>query len=289
MKENEIFGEEVEIIEEIGSPETETAELIPAEPMKIAPSVDQLIEIAEKNIELIKKLIKISVKITNENDWVDLGGKPYLRHSGAEKIAARFGVSWEINNIEKTVSEDEKGKYFIYTAVGTFSLPTTPVRKIQAIGVASSRQNFWGWEGGEIKPLSEISEAAIKKHAVTNCILNGLTHLLGLRSLSWEDFQETGIKVEKIPRVEFKKNRAAEKQIKEEKKKDDDSIEMLRNKIKLRAAELAGNDKEKMKKIIREASRVIWRNETYYFTDPEKIKNLKWLKKTLEKLNEVKY
>ena len=55
-----------------------------------------LAEQAERRIDAMTKIKKVSLKLTNRHDWTDQGGKPYLQVSGAEKIARMFGISWKI-------------------------------------------------------------------------------------------------------------------------------------------------------------------------------------------------
>lgn len=63
-------------------------------------SVDSIVAMAEKAdayVKALNKIMEASVKITNEYDWVLIGGKPYLQESGANKVARLFGISWKIN------------------------------------------------------------------------------------------------------------------------------------------------------------------------------------------------
>ena len=42
---------------------------------------------AEKMIAAMNRIMDAALKITNELDWVLIGGKPYLQESGATKVA----------------------------------------------------------------------------------------------------------------------------------------------------------------------------------------------------------
>ena len=161
-----------------------------------------LARVAEERIKAVKRLLTAALKVTNERDWVNLGGSPYLQSSGAEKIARLFGISWFNMNIEKEEREDSKGKYYIYTCSATFTMGNT---HIEAIGTCSSRARFFAISHGELKPIEEIDETNIKKTAMTNCIRNGVTRLLGLRNIDWEMIKDAGIDIRKILSIQYKK------------------------------------------------------------------------------------
>lgn len=154
-------------------------------------------EQAEKRIEAINKIKQIALRVTNANDWVDQGGKPYLQTSGAEKIARLFGISWRIDEPQWHIDEDG---HFEYTYKGYFSMGNV---EIEAIGTRTSRDEFFTW-GGK-KPPSEIDRGDVKKAAYTNCIGNGITRLLGIRNLTWEDLAAAGIGKEDVSKIEYKK------------------------------------------------------------------------------------
>lgn len=172
-------------------------------------SSDALISMAEqatKRIEAVKAIKQTSMKVTNENDWVDQNGKPYLQASGGEKIARLFGISWTIE--EPSIEYEESGHY-TYTYKGVFSLSSA---SIEAIGTRSSKDPFfrkYKYVGNErIEQLvSEISKDDVKKSAYTNLIGNGITRLLGIRNLTYDDLRAAGLDVSKITKVEYKKHK----------------------------------------------------------------------------------
>jgi hypothetical protein len=227
-------GEAVEMEVEVIKPQSP-----PAPPET---SLDQIVAHAEQNVQLAKRLIQAALKMTIEADWVDQGGKPYLTHAGAEKIARRFGVCWENVRCWKEWSEDEKGRFYIYTFTGKFYLKSGD--SIEAIGTCSQRDKFFSLSNGQPRPLSEIDETNIKKAAYSNLIVNGITHLLGLRSLSWDQLKEAGLNIDKIAKVEFKE---APKQESEEMKRKKEEIWKM-------ALELANGDEELAKNHIKLAS-----------------------------------
>jgi hypothetical protein len=163
----------------------------------------------EKRVDAMQKIKRFALKLTNRHDWVDENGKPYLQASGAEKVARLFGISWRIS---EPVKEELEGGHFTYTYHGEFSLAGA---SIEAIGTRSSKDGFfkkYEWKGeGEKRtrselPASEIDPGDVKKSAYTNLLGNGITRLLGIRNLTYEDLQEfAGISKEQISSVEYKK------------------------------------------------------------------------------------
>lgn len=164
----------------------------------------QLAEQAEKRIDAMHKIKRVALKLTNSNDWTDQAGKPYLQVSGAEKVARLFGISWQIS---EPVKEVEEGGHYSFTYKGFFSLAGAT---IEAIGTRSSKDGFfkkYSWEGNEKTelPPSAIDTGDVKKAAYTNLLGNGITRLLGLRNLTYEDLKEfAGITKEMLNKVEYK-------------------------------------------------------------------------------------
>lgn len=170
---------------------------------EIAPilSGDKLIEIAdkaEKRLEAIRKIKLSALKITNNNDWIDEGGKPYLQVSGAEKIARLFGISWRISEPEIEYFED--GHYTVRFK-GEFLMGDV---SIEAIGMRSSKDPFFSKKYGKDIPIELIDKADVIKSAYTNCVGNGITRLLGIRNITWDELKEIGISPS--AKVEFKVN-----------------------------------------------------------------------------------
>jgi len=187
-----------------------------AEEVSIVPvSEDWLMTIAdqaEKRVDTMRRIKNLALKLTNAHDWVDENGKPYLQASGAEKIARLFGVSWRIN---EPVMDREEGGHFTYTYTGEFSLGSST---IEAIGTRASKDPFFRkYEYGDIDPNtgkkmrielppSEIDRGDVKKSAYSNLLANGITRILGVRNLTYEDLASVGISPEMINRIEYKKS-----------------------------------------------------------------------------------
>ena len=151
---------------------------------------DMLLSIArqaEARIDAVIKIKQIALKVTNPADWTDQQGRPYLQASGSEKIANLFNISWRID--EPTMEEETDGT-ITYIYKGTFTLAG---RSIEIEGSRSSRDTFFkkydydqnGKRIGE-KPLDRRD---LKMAAMTNLLGNGITRILGIRNLTWDDLK----------------------------------------------------------------------------------------------------
>jgi hypothetical protein len=157
-------------------------------------------EAAERRIDAMNKIKRLALKMTNARDWTDQGGKPYLQVSGAEKIGRLFGISWRI---DEPVFEAEEGGHFGYTYKGYFTLGGAT---IEAIGTRSSKDGFFRkYNNGAELPPSAIDKGDVKKSAYTNLLGSGITRILGLRNLTWEELSGAGISQDAVSRVAFKK------------------------------------------------------------------------------------
>lgn len=167
-------------------------------------SLVALADQVEKRFDAMSKIKRIALKLTNSHDWVDQNGRPYLQASGAEKVARLFGISWRIF---EPIFENLEGGHFSYTYKGEFSLSGAT---IEAIGTRSSKDGFfkkYSYEGDKRKelPVSEIDRGDVQKAAYTNLLGNGITRLLGIRNLTYEDLKEfAGITKDMVTRVEYR-------------------------------------------------------------------------------------
>lgn len=179
--------------------ERERFDIEPASPLES----DKLVEIAqqaERRIDAVKKIKTMALRLTNYHDWTDQGGKPYLQVSGAEKIARLFGISWRFTT-DKIQRLDEEGGHFSYQVSMEFVMSGASV---EFQGSRSSKDPFFSKKHGKEIPPQEIDRTDVMKAAITNTIGNGITRLLGIRNLTWDDLKETGIDITKIGRVEYK-------------------------------------------------------------------------------------
>lgn len=179
-------------------------ELVPIEDIDSAALITLGNEV-EKRVEAMNKIKRAALTLTNPKDWCDQSGTPYLMVSGAEKIARMFGVGWKIL---EPIKEKLEGGHFSFTYTGTFTLAGN---SITAVGTRSSQDPFfkrYAYPDG-VKtelPVSAIDCGDVKKAAYTNCIGNGITRIIGLRNLSYDDLQAfAGFGKEQVAKVEYKK------------------------------------------------------------------------------------
>jgi hypothetical protein len=179
-------------------------------------SDDTLLEIArtaEARIESVIKIKQLSLKVTNASDWTNQQEKPYIQASGSEKIANLFNISVMFLTPEPLYQEDPDGHY-TYVFSGRFSMGG---RSIEVEGSRSSRDPFFKqnlYEKDE-KGISKLTREKkieerdnkrdVRMAAYTNMMGNGITRLLGIRNLTWEDLKLfAGIEKEQVGRVEYK-------------------------------------------------------------------------------------
>ena len=182
---------------------TQPAVIMPTAPVVSESDLEAALKIAERNEQLAKKIKLIAIKQTNPKDWVDQDGKPYLQSTGAEKVARVFGISWRICDgyPKRETHKDEAGSYYMYYSKGEFFMGGST---IEAVGTCSQRDKFFGQKGGEFRSESEIDVTNIIRKAVTNMEVNGITRILGIRNLTWEELAEAGLKQDQSAQVNYK-------------------------------------------------------------------------------------
>jgi len=188
---------------------------------------------AEKRIDAMNRIKRAVLKITNSSDWVDQQGKPYLQVSGSEKVGRLFGISWDVD--KTPIYEEEPGGHFVYVFRGKFWMDNAT---ITAEGSRSSKDPFFSMRKGEAKPPSEIDKRDVRMAAYTNCLGNGITRLLGIRNLTWEDVKAGGIDQSKSAKIDYNQ--------------DDEKTTEKRNDIRKWLLEIAFNEEEKAKDLLEE-------------------------------------
>jgi hypothetical protein len=192
------------------------SEYLDARPNVPAPIADDdilsIARMAEQRIEAIKKIKQVALSVTNAADWTDQQDRPYLQASGSEKVANLFDISWGFATPEPVYEEDRDGHY-TYTFRGWMRMGT---RTIELEGSRSSRDPFfvqYRYEGeGKDKKRFEIAvedrnnKRDVRMAALTNFLGNGITRILGIRNLSWDDLQAfAGIKKDDVRGIQYKK------------------------------------------------------------------------------------
>lgn len=161
-----------------------------------------LAEKADKYIEAMNKIMTAALKITNELDWVLIGGTPYLQESGATKVARLFGISIQL--IGNPVIERDNEGYKTYTYKARFMLRD---QFIECEGSRSMKEDFFAKAGKDkpIKKPDEIDERDVKMAAYTNCLNNGVKRLIpNLRNIDIATLEKAGLDTKKIKGYTFK-------------------------------------------------------------------------------------
>lgn len=158
---------------------------------------------AEQYIDAMNRIMDAALKITNELDWVLIGGKPYLQESGATKVARLFGISIQL--IGKPVIECDQQGYRTYTYKARFMLKD---QFVECEGSRSMKEDFFAGKhdkDGKIKKPDEIDERDVKMAAYTNCINNGIKRLIpNLRNIDVDTLERAGLDVGKLKGYTFK-------------------------------------------------------------------------------------
>lgn len=173
---------------------------------------DEIVAIARQaqaRIQAIIQIKQMSLSATEIGDWIDQDGKPYLQVSGAEKVGGLFKISWSFIDPEPLYEEDLDGHY-TYTYRGEFRMAG---RTIQVEGSRSSKDKFFSqyvYEEGKNRETKDVKDRDnkrdVKMAAYTNLLGNGITRMLGIRNLSYEDLEKyAGIKRENIKGVKYRK------------------------------------------------------------------------------------
>ncbi len=164
-----------------------------------------LAEQAEKYIVAMNKIMDAALKITNELDWVLIGGIPYLQESGATKVARLFGISIQL--VGRPLIEVDALGYKTYTYKARFYLKD---QFVECEGSRSMKEDFFAGKDDpernkKKKTPDEIDERDVKMAAYTNCLNNGIKRLIpNLRNIDVETLKKAGLDVSKMRGYTFK-------------------------------------------------------------------------------------
>ncbi|RLJ04130.1 MAG: hypothetical protein DRP18_05095 [Candidatus Aenigmatarchaeota archaeon] len=141
----------------------------------------------EKAIEIFKKFEEAKRKILSENDIMWIGddgrptakgqGTPYIKRSGWRKLARFFGLSWDVESVNKTKMEN--GGYMYRARVKVWHPSGASVT---AEGAATSEDKFFT-KGGR----KEADEADVLMKAETVAINRVISDILGSGEVSEEE------------------------------------------------------------------------------------------------------
>ncbi len=155
---------------------------------------------AEAYINAMNRIMDAALKITNELDWVLIGGKPYLQESGATKVARLFGISIQL--IGQPVVECDQEGYKTYTYKARFMLKD---QFVECEGSRSMKDEFFAGKGEKLKKPDEVDARDVKMAAYTNCLNNGIKRLIpNLRNIDVDTLERAGLDASKLQGYTFK-------------------------------------------------------------------------------------
>lgn len=265
--------------------EREGIEPVEREPMLAVPAheeieaarrvdIEKVIDYAEKKVELYKKIRIIALKATNESDWIIQKDGPYLMERGAAGVANLFGVDIPKFIVDREWSEDDKGRYYTYVAIGS-AYSRSLGRWVSDIGTCSQRDKLFGMIGGELRPMEEVDVNMIKKKAVTNLKNRLVKGLCGILNVIEEDLIVAGLDPKKMKRIEYKtgtkrREAALTKEVKE-----------LRDKLWKMMLELTAGAEEAAKAVLEKHSAFETRDgRKVVAKSKEDLASEKWIKAT---------
>lgn len=173
-------------------------ELVPAEkPLILSDdfqTIEESVKQAEKQVDFVKRVMIVSIRVTNYMDWINQDGNPYLEVSGTMKINQLWGVSISDQKIDIQTITDDKGTYKIVVVTGTGKWKG---HTIDEVGTCTTRDQLFSKKYGEDKKQEDVSLENVIKAATTNFHNRVVKKILGLK-FTWEDLKEAGLDIEKI-------------------------------------------------------------------------------------------
>ncbi len=163
---------------------------------------DEQFEQAERSLANVLKIKRLAFRVTNKNDWNDVGGRPYLNESGCMKVGALFGVSLTGTEV-KELRESYEGQDVVRYVAKTTA--TFLGRQIELEGLSASSEPFFSRKNGQAIPLSEIDLNAVRKKAVTNAHNRAIKKILGLGGITWDEVRDAGVRKDDVSSVEYKR------------------------------------------------------------------------------------
>lgn len=199
------------------------------------------IEQANKRVTFFKEIKNVSLKMTNDIDWVNESGKPYLQASGAEKLKPIWGIY--IKNVLINSIPVEGKPYPMYECKGIAGSTITK-EESEFIGGRNANDKFFTGSDG----TKEVDLMDVMKAAYANFEARAVKQLLGMGNLTWEDLRQGGIDQSKTQTVEYK-NGSQGGQV-----KGDEKTEKKREEIRNMTLDMANGDDKIAKNLLIEYS-----------------------------------
>ena len=160
---------------------------------------EKFVEAASKQIELRARLLGTALKALKPHDIQDFDGKPYIEGEGAARIMAVIR-GFKVGEA-KFVVEQIHPHYFIECQIPIEFMGATTV----ALGDCSTADSFFSGKDGNGGRYAKYREQTgsetmasrlllgdAKKKARENALSRGVSELLGLKGLKWDDLEKLG-------------------------------------------------------------------------------------------------
>jgi hypothetical protein len=203
----EKVGEEVKQVEEI--PINEEQIIAHSAAPSVVMEEDWMIETVkeiEKRLEFVSKLNKLLIKLTIPKDWINFNGTAYLQADGARRLLDILGISFFPKKDDYDIIYHKDGHYTVIY-YGTFEWKG---KRIDEIGARSSKDYFFSRAKGKEIPPDQINFSHVVKSAYSNLIARGVSAILGLRGLPYEEVIKKIGSIEK--EVKFKEKKVVEEE-----------------------------------------------------------------------------
>ena len=233
---------------------------------------DAHVRLAEKSLENLARVRRLALRVTDENDWTDVGGRPYLNSSGAMKVAALFGLSLTDTRVAELHQEFQGNKVVRYVARTTARFLG---RELEIEGVASSDEQFFSKRDGRRLPLSEVNLNAVRKKAVTNAQNRAVKGILGLGGLTWAEVRSAGVKTGGVSSVAYAGRKSPAQK---------PSGKAFLKKVRV---DLAAADGVSVERALREYSEVVGKDGKPRWARSVDEMSEAWVRKALEKAERV--
>jgi len=154
--------------------------------------VDKMQEILNRHIDPAKDINMVYGNICRN---INFAKKAYRIFGG------RFEFVKDVQGIPVVLRKemkDEQGSYYVYEAFGKYSPPFGAGDVIEASGMFSSRDEFFGKTNEGFKPTSEVNEQNVRQAAQSECFKKCIFTALGMSAITDEDAAKAGIDMAKV-------------------------------------------------------------------------------------------
>lgn len=176
---------------------------VSARDQSLVERIQDLLNATEVMAHLQQRILETAVKLTQPEDWIDQGGKPYCSEAGCTRAAAHLPCrSWLVSPPKKHMHSDENGPFYLYVCEAAAAWKTG-LGEVSAMGTCSSRDKFFASRGGHLMSMGEVDEPNVVKKCATNGRGNALRRLFGFHGITWERLGALGIDRSKASSVEY--------------------------------------------------------------------------------------